>query len=82
MAEKYTTVKKWNLHGLVSLQTLFSLFGLSGFIDVSGKRIWPTEHNTEWICKRRQHCEKQKAGIVINPQVNPVATENAFAIYW
>lgn len=43
MVEKYTTV---NLHGLVSLQTLFSLFGLSGFLDISGK-VWPTEHNTE-----------------------------------
>lgn len=44
MTETYATV---NLHGLVSLQSLFSLFGLSGFLDLSGKRVWPTEHNTE-----------------------------------
>lgn len=47
MAEKYTTVKRCILHGLVSLQTLFSLLGLSRFMDVSGKRVWSTKHNTE-----------------------------------
>lgn len=47
MAEKYTMVKRSNLHVLISLQTLFSLLGLSRFIDMSGKRVWPAEDNTE-----------------------------------